>query len=194
MIQKSLIPRIAMRLLIILILQAITVFSLRAIDHQSKNNKENNQEEFDFQLPDRYGNLIKLSDFRGKVVFVDIWFTGCAGCKFFHRDVLIDAKKSFIDNHEVVFMSVSIDKDKKEWIKSLESEEYTDDSVVNLYTSGLGHKHPIIKEMNIKSYPSLFVIDRNGNIFNNNSNRELRGTSYRKSELVRIIHKALYKP
>jgi cytochrome oxidase Cu insertion factor (SCO1/SenC/PrrC family) len=178
-----------MRLLIILILQTITVFSLRAIDHQSKNNKENNQEEFDFQLPDRYGNLIKLSDFRGKVVFIDFWFTGCAGCKLFYANVLRDVKKLFLSNGEVVFMSISIDADKDKWIESLESEEYTDGSAINLYTSGLGSKHTLIKEMEIKSYPSLFVIDRNGNIFNNNPNRELR----RDNKLIETLNNALSK-
>jgi peroxiredoxin len=34
----------------------------------------------EIQLKDVYGNTIRLSDFRGKVVFLNFWATWCAAC------------------------------------------------------------------------------------------------------------------
>jgi peroxiredoxin len=34
----------------------------------------------EIQLKDVYGNTVKLSDFRGKVVFLNFWATWCAAC------------------------------------------------------------------------------------------------------------------
>ncbi len=34
-----------------------------------------------FSLPDATGAVVKLSDYRGKVVLLDFWATWCAGCK-----------------------------------------------------------------------------------------------------------------
>ena len=34
----------------------------------------------DFSIKDQAGNAVKLSDYRGKVVFLNIWGTWCVGC------------------------------------------------------------------------------------------------------------------
>jgi thiol-disulfide isomerase/thioredoxin len=34
-----------------------------------------------FQLKDRFGHAVKLSDYRGKVLLLNFWATWCGGCK-----------------------------------------------------------------------------------------------------------------
>ena len=34
----------------------------------------------DVEMRDRDGNLVKLSDFKGKLVYMDIWATWCGAC------------------------------------------------------------------------------------------------------------------
>lgn len=122
----------------------------------------------DFSLPNEKGETVKLSDFRGKVVFLDFWFTGCGGCLTYQKKVLSKVDKEFENNNKIVFISISIDIDRKMWLKSVESGAYSSDNVINLYTDGLGADHPIIKQLAITSYPRPIVIDKNGKIFNYN--------------------------
>ncbi|GGH01810.1 hypothetical protein GCM10007415_42420 [Parapedobacter pyrenivorans] len=122
---------------------------------------------YNFSLPDRDGNVVTLSDFRGKIVFIDFFYTGCSNCASYFKKSVKPAKEYFRSNPEVVFMSVSIDGNRDKWIKSLESELYTSSDALNLYTDGKGAVHPIIESLKILGYPHPILIDREGKIFNN---------------------------
>lgn len=118
----------------------------------------------DFKLQDIKGKEIKLSDFKGKIVLIDFWFYGCAGCLQFYRDKLSKVEEFYKDNSDVVFISVSIDSDRTKWLKALKTGVYTSETANNLTTGVLGAVHPLIKKLNIYSYPAIFIVDRNGDI------------------------------
>ncbi|MBE8719780.1 TlpA family protein disulfide reductase [Sphingobacterium pedocola] len=115
----------------------------------------------EYEFVDMDGKSIKLSDFRGKVVLLDWWFTGCTGCKILAPKIK-QAKQLFTENPDIVFVSISIDKHFDVWSRSLESEEYTSSEATNLYTGGLGKGHPMIADFDIIGYPKLILIDKNG--------------------------------
>jgi thiol-disulfide isomerase/thioredoxin len=138
---------------------------------------------YNFSLPDPNGKMIHLSDFKGKVVLVDFWFTGCGGCARIYHDVLSKVEEEFRNDQKVVFVSVSVDKSKENWISGIrqtgfydenaqyiasQQGKYTSDKAVNLYTNGLGIDHTIIKQYKVTTYPSLVLIDSHGYIISCN--------------------------
>lgn len=124
---------------------------------------------YNFTLPDTAGRLVSLSDFKGKVVIVDVWFTGCDGCEGLYTNVLSKIEEAFRGNKNVIFVSVSLDMKKAIWREGRNSGLYTSPYVVNLYTNGLGGHHPFLKYAKVNFTPTTFIIDKQQNIrgFNN---------------------------
>lgn len=132
------------------------------VDTQTKGS-----DVFDFSLPDTNGRFIKLSQFLGKVVFLDFWFTGCSGCTSYYKLVLSKVEKTFEKDSNVVFITISIDKNKEKWIRSVKAGEYTSMSAINLNTNGLGANHPVINHFAVTSYPRPIIINKKGKLYNN---------------------------
>lgn len=126
---------------------------------------------FDFALSDPLGNIVKLSDFEGKVVVMDFWFTGCGGCRVFYTNVFSKVEEFYKNNENVAFISVSVDRNKQKWIESIKGGAYTNDDVVNVFTMGEGYNHEMIKHYKVQFYPTSLLINKKGNvaIFNANS-------------------------
>ncbi|MBB5645782.1 cytochrome oxidase Cu insertion factor (SCO1/SenC/PrrC family) [Pedobacter cryoconitis] len=137
----------------------------------------------DFMLVDENSKEVKLSQFLGKVVFIDFWYTGCSGCTLYYQDLLSKVEKDFQDNKKIVFISVSIDRDKEKWLKSIKDGKYTSPHAVNLYTNGLGSNHAILKQLAVYSYPRPIVIDKQGKLYNN-SRTDLRISAVRLSQIL----------
>jgi hypothetical protein len=111
--------------------------------------------------------MVNLSDFKGKVVVMDFWFTGCINCMNFYRTSLSGAEQQFAHRPDVVFISICIDKEKSTWLRSLEKGRYASKKSVNLYTEGLGDQHPVIKRYKVIAYPQPVVINKQGKIVSN---------------------------
>lgn len=76
----------------------------------------------DFTYPDVNGKMVSLSDFKGKVVLIDVWATWCAPCKE-EIPALQELEKEFHGNDNLVFMSVSVDDDKAKWEKMVNDKK-----------------------------------------------------------------------
>jgi thiol-disulfide isomerase/thioredoxin len=75
-----------------------------------------------FTLLDINGKNVSLSDFKGKYVFIDFWATWCGPCR-----AEIPAYKQLISDYKgrnVVFLSMSVDKDKAAWEKMVREEKF----------------------------------------------------------------------
>lgn len=65
----------------------------------------------DFEAIDTSGREVRLSDFKGKLIYLDFWATWCAPCIEMHPR-LHALKKRYEGNPDIVFLSVSIDSDR----------------------------------------------------------------------------------
>ncbi|MBL1410818.1 TlpA family protein disulfide reductase [Sphingobacterium faecale] len=137
-----------------------------------------------FVLADSLGDSVKLSDLKGKVVVLDFWFYGCGGCAQI-TPALADIKKQFGKREDLIFVSVSIDKYRQSWLKGI--GEFSPKQALHLYTNGNGSDTPIIKHFNIKSYPTLMILDKNGKVFEARASRP----DSDKDKLINEINSAL---
>jgi thiol-disulfide isomerase/thioredoxin len=125
---------------------------------------------FNFTLADIKGKPVSLSSFIGKTVVIDFWFTGCVGCVQVGKGIK-KVKERFVNDTSVVFVSISADFKKEEWLESIREGVYTDSNCVNLYTMGKGQGHELMKFYDINSYPRLMIIDKQGKLFAFNAER-----------------------
>ncbi|AMR29933.1 hypothetical protein A0256_00140 [Mucilaginibacter sp. PAMC 26640] len=115
---------------------------------------------YNFSLADASGKKVPLSTFKGKVLFLDFWFTGCGSCRL--MPPVIKNVMSTFAGKPVVFLSISIDKSKALWMKNANSGIYTTPGEIDLYTEGLGIDHPITRYFDITGAPTLILFDTEG--------------------------------
>ena len=138
---------------------------------------------FDFLLPGIDGKLVSLNELKGKIVFVDFWFTGCSACKELAKSLENIVIPNFNDS-EVVFVSICLDKNKAQWLSSLKKGGYSSEKSINLFTDGSAFDHPLVKHYNIQGCPALLLIDKKSKIISVNPPRE-------PIDLIKEINKAL---
>ena len=112
----------------------------------------------DFTYPDVNGKEVSLSDFKGKVVLVDVWATWCGPC----RGEIPHLKKLEQEMHgtDVVFLGVSVDeaKDKQKWLDFIKKEEL---GGIQVHASGWSK---IAQDYKIKGIPRFMVFDKQGRV------------------------------
>lgn len=120
----------------------------------------------DFTYPDLNDKMVSLSDFKGKVVLVDVWATWCGPCKK-QIPALIQLEKDFHGSNDIVFMSVSVDesKDKQKWLDMIKEMGL---GGVQLFASGWSK---ITKDYKITGIPRFMLFDKKGNIYSINAPR-----------------------
>lgn len=118
----------------------------------------------DFTLTDQYGNTHKLSDYRGKTVFLNFWATWCSPCKAEMPDIqnLYESAETEGENALVVLGVAAPDlgnEKSEEGIKAfLEENGYT--YPVLMDTTG-----EVFMQYGISAFPTTFMITKEGDVF-----------------------------
>ena len=74
-----------------------------------------------YTLLNQKGKKVKLSDFKGKVVYVDFWASWCGGCKEIMKlSKELHDRFSKAQRQKIVFVYISIDNDSLAWQKAIE--------------------------------------------------------------------------
>ena len=113
----------------------------------------------DFELPNPEGKMMKLSDYKGKVVLLDFWASWCGPCRKENPHVVHLYETYHEDGFEV--FSVSLDKDREKWVAAIAK----DNLIWKGHVSDLMFwQSAAAKLYQVSSIPHTVLIDREGNI------------------------------
>ncbi len=124
-----------------------------------------------YVLMDVNGSEVSLSTFKGKLLIIDIWFTGCGGCIEYRKNILSKIEQDYQNDNRVQIVSISIDRSLNTWKKSISLDTYTNPNGINLYTGGMADLHPLLKNLGINFMPMPILVDRSGKVIEFDSYR-----------------------
>ena len=146
---------------------ALTGFAFNCNQIEAKNsngdivtiNKDSDKAP-DFALKSVDGKIVKLSDYKGKIIIIDFWATWCPPCRRGIPD-LVEIQKEY--KKDLVVIGISLDAAKT--IKDVPGfiKEYG----IN-YPIVYGDQQVTIDYGGIRSIPTSFVIDQKGNVVDSN--------------------------
>ena len=115
----------------------------------------------DFELTDLTGETLKISDFKGKVVFLNFWGTWCPPCQG-ELPHIQSLSEKYKDSEDVVILTIvgydTREKDEDGIRAYMEENGYTFRAAFD--SEGLaGYLY------GINSFPTTFMIDRDSNVF-----------------------------
>ena len=77
----------------------------------------------DFSFKDRDGNSHRLSDYFGKVLYIDCWASWCGPCRKEIPHIEKHYKEYYKGNDKIAFISISIDEDRDAWLRLIEKDK-----------------------------------------------------------------------
>lgn len=115
---------------------------------------------FRFEFENRSGETVRLADFKGKFVFIDIWATWCGPCKY-QIPYVIRLEKE-LNNENIAFLSLSVDKqaDKEKWLAALKDFGLEENCVI----SPNDFDYEMFKKYQVSSIPRFMLIGPDGKI------------------------------
>lgn len=125
---------------------------------------------FDFTAMDKDGKTVKLSNFKGKKVYINMWASWCGPCM---REIpeLEKTYQKLKDNKDIVFLSMTSPNDSE--FKNQSPQDKGKDVILNK-AKELGVTYPVLFDVNdrfiinyaIRSFPTHIFINSDGTIGN----------------------------
>ena len=114
----------------------------------------------DFTLPTPEGNMLSLSQFRGKVVVVDCWASWCGPCRAESPNMVALYNANKDKNFTILGVSLDRPDAKDKWIKAI-----ADDKLAWNHVSDLKYWNSMICDLYvISAIPETILIDKDGKI------------------------------
>lgn len=123
----------------------------------------------DLQFTAMDGREVDLSKMKGKVVLVDFWATWCGPCVGEIPDMKEAYEKFHSKGFEVVGISFDLDK------QTLTHFVKSHDMAWPQYFDGKYWQNKFGQEFAIESLPTMWLVDKNGNLQSENAREDLQG-------------------
>ena len=124
--------------------------------------------DYTFKMHDLSGKFVSLSQFKGKVVYIDFWASWCGPChgemphsKELHGKLTDKQKKN------IIFLYISIDASEDAWKKAV--EQIGMEGVVTISPGNWDSE--VVKFFGINSIPRYMIMDKLGNIVDKDAKR-----------------------
>ncbi len=117
-----------------------------------------------FELKDIDGNLVTLTQLKGKLVYIDIWATWCMPC-IKEIPSLKKLEKDFVGK-DIEFVSICKSDSKERWIKMVKEKKlggiqlFAEDENISFF-----------KDYSVEGIPRFILIDKDGKIIDANAKR-----------------------
>lgn len=112
----------------------------------------------DFKFEDASGSPVSLSEFRGQLVYIDVWATWCGPCLREHP--YWDQLVADFEGESVVFLAVSIDNTREPWLRMLGGKDMAG---VHWYAEG-NWRSDFASHFLVQSIPRFILLDENGRV------------------------------
>lgn len=130
--------------------------------------KPENKSQIDVEIADLNGKTFRLSDLKGKVVYLDIWASWCGPCrKQFPAAAAIKEQLSKKEKKQIEFLYISIDNTETVWKKAI--NELKIDGTHGLSQGGWGSE--VTAKFGVNSIPRYLIFDKKGNVVDANAPR-----------------------
>lgn len=136
------------------------------VDDKEDKKDEDKEKEIipatDFSLLDQNGESHVLSDYKGKVIFLNFWATWCPPCKAEMPDIQALYEERGLNEEDVVVLGVASpnlgdEGDEEDIKKYLEDNDLTFPVVFDIDGEA-------VRNYQISAYPTTFIINKEGNI------------------------------
>ena len=150
-----------------LIFVSVLMVSVIQVSGQAKGGTETGNEVGDyigdFEAKGPNGDMLKLSDLRGKVVMVVLWNSLCGHCnhenKKYWEAYEAYHDKSFVNGDGFEIFQIALDKEEATWHEALEKNGFPWENHVYVIDSW---KDKNVRFFGVKNLPGTFLIDENG--------------------------------
>ena len=115
----------------------------------------------DFRLQEASGATVSLRELRGKVIYLDFWYSGCRPC-LAEAPAAGELKRTFLGK-DVVFVYISIETVIESWREVIAKHALASPNSVHLFDPEGWHA---ARAYGVQGFPTYMIIGRDGRVIN----------------------------
>jgi len=143
------------RSIALVVMLALIAIGASLFAYQSADAKGPKPKPIDFTLTNTDDKKVKLADYRGKVVVIDVWATWCGYCVRETPDLIAVQEEATKNKQKLQLIGISVDED-KEAVK-----EFVEKHGVN-YPILYAEKDAMKQLGEVYGYPTKFILNEKG--------------------------------